>query len=115
VEHLSRITADRLAERMRTTPELAVIDVRNPGEVALGAIPGARSISLPSLLDRAGGLDPSAPTVLYCAGGYRSAIASSLLRSMGFRDVSDLVGGYASWIELLQRRNDAAVGPTPSR
>jgi hydroxyacylglutathione hydrolase len=115
VEPLSRITADRLGERMHTVPDLAVIDVRNPGEVALGAIPGARSISLPSLLDRIGELDPSAPTVLYCAGGYRSAIASSLLRSMGFRDVSDLVGGYASWTELLQRRDDAAVGPTPSR
>jgi glyoxylase-like metal-dependent hydrolase (beta-lactamase superfamily II)/rhodanese-related sulfurtransferase len=113
VEQLSRITADQLAERLRTVPELTVVDVRNPGEVALGTISRARHVSLPSLLDRADELDPSAPTVLYCAGGYRSAIASSLLRSLGFRDVSDLVGGYASWIELLQRSDHAVVSAAP--
>jgi rhodanese-related sulfurtransferase len=48
-------------------------------------------------LNRAGELDPAAPTVVFCAGGYRSAIASSLLRSLGFTDVSDLVGGYGAW------------------
>jgi rhodanese-related sulfurtransferase len=35
--------------------------------------------------------------VVFCAGGYRSAIASSLLRSHGFSDVSDLLGGYTAW------------------
>jgi rhodanese-related sulfurtransferase len=44
-----------------------------------------------------GELDPAAPTVVFCAGGYRSAIASSLLRSLGFTDVSDLVGGFGAW------------------
>jgi rhodanese-related sulfurtransferase len=60
-------------------------------------VPGARPISLPALLDRLGELDPSAPTVVYCAGGYRSAIAASLLRRHGFADVSDLIGGYGAW------------------
>ena len=35
---------------------------------------------------------------MFCAGGYRSAIASSLLRAHGFSDVSDLLGGYTAWI-----------------
>ncbi len=78
-------------------PGLVLVDVRNAGEAALGAIPGARLISLPALLTAIDQLDPSAPTVVYCAGGYRSAIASSLLRSHGFTDVSDLLGGYTAW------------------
>ncbi len=97
VERLSRLSAEALAERLRTLPGLVLVDVRNPGEVELGTIDGARHISLPSLLTRADELDRNAPTVVFCAGGYRSAIASSLLRSRGFSDVSDLIGGYTAW------------------
>lgn len=97
VEPLSRLSAEALAERIGTIEDLVLIDVRNPGEIALGTISGARSISLPSLLTQLGQLDQTAPTVVFCAGGYRSAIASSLLRSHGFSDVSDLIGGYAAW------------------
>jgi glyoxylase-like metal-dependent hydrolase (beta-lactamase superfamily II)/rhodanese-related sulfurtransferase len=97
IEPLSRLSADALAERLDSAPGLVLIDVRNAGEVALGTIPGARNISLPALLTTIDQLDPTAPTVVYCAGGYRSAIASSLLRSHGFTDVSDLIGGYSAW------------------
>jgi len=45
-------------------------------------------------LDR---LDPDRPTVVYCAGGYRSAIAASVLSASGFADVSDLLGGFEAW------------------
>jgi hydroxyacylglutathione hydrolase len=97
IEPLSRLSAESLAERIHTVPGLVIIDVRNPGEVALGTINGARAISLPALLTSIDQLDRTAPTVVVCAGGYRSAIASSLLRSHGFSDVSDLVGGYSAW------------------
>jgi len=97
IEPLSRLSAAALAERIRTVADLVLVDVRNPGEVALGTIPGARHISLPALLTSLDQLDPQAPTVVFCAGGYRSAIASSLLRAHGFTDVSDLIGGYTAW------------------
>lgn len=105
IAHLSRLSAEALAQRMATVPNLVLVDVRNPGEVALGTIDGAKSISLPALLTRLDELDPNAPTVVFCAGGYRSAIASSLLRSRGFSDVSDVIGGYTAW---------AAHTPQPS-
>ena len=98
VERLSRLAVGQLAGRIETVPDLVIVDIRNPGETALGTIPGARVIGLPALLRDMGQLDPTAPTVVYCAGGYRSAIASSLLRAHGFADVSDLVGGYTAWI-----------------
>ena len=82
---------------MREVPNLVLVDVRNPGEVALGTIAGSRPISLPALLPNLDQLDQTAPTVVFCAGGYRSAIAASLLRSRGFMDVSDLIGGYSAW------------------
>jgi hydroxyacylglutathione hydrolase len=97
VERLSRLSATALADAMGTVHDLVVVDVRNAGELATGVIPGSRHISLPALLGRLGELDPDSPTVVHCAGGYRSAIAASLLRSHGFRDVSDLLGGYQAW------------------
>ena len=45
-----------------------------------------------------GEFDPARPVVVYCAGGYRSSIAVSLLRASGFADVSDLIGGYQAWL-----------------
>ncbi|MGA1220692.1 MAG: rhodanese-like domain-containing protein, partial [Ilumatobacteraceae bacterium] len=38
----------------------------------------------------------------FCAGGYRSSVAASLLRQKGFSDVSDVIGGYTAWIETTQ-------------
>jgi len=97
VDRLSRLSVPAFETLRRDTPDLVVIDVRNPGEVEAGTIPGARAMSLPSLLERVDELDRDAPTVVYCAGGYRSSIAASLLRSHGFTDVSDLIGGYTAW------------------
>ncbi len=109
VEQLSRLTVPQLVERMASVRDLVVIDLRNPGETALGMIPGAREIGLPSLLRRLDELDPDAPTVVHCAGGYRSAIGSSLLRSKGFRDVSDLLGGYDAWSSRETPRTVPAI------
>ncbi len=97
VERLSRLSAAELDQRRNDLPGLVVIDVRNVGELEQGTIPGARHLSLPALLPHLAELDPMAPTVVHCAGGYRSAIAASLLRAHGFRDVSDLIGGYTAW------------------
>jgi hydroxyacylglutathione hydrolase len=94
----SRVTATALAEgRERLGADLQLIDVRNPVEHQLGSIDGARSMPLAGLRQQLDVLDPRAPTVVFCAGGYRSSIAASLLRSRGFVDVSDLVGGYGAW------------------
>lgn len=76
-----------------------VIDIRNPGETALGTIPGAVTIPLATLRERAADLDLDRPIVAYCAGGYRSSVAASLLRSLGATDVSDLLGGYGAWVQ----------------
>ena len=93
----SRLTVAELNKRRHAVDDLQIVDVRGPGEVASGKIEGALEVPLPRILDRLAALDPGAPTVVYCAGGYRSMIASSVMRASGFRDVSDLIGGYGAW------------------
>ena len=102
VEVASRLTTNALGERIADVPELQLVDVRNPGEVAAGMIAHAVNIPVGQLPDRVGELDPRKPTVVYCAGGYRSSVAASLLRQRGFADVSDLLGGYNAWEEAIQ-------------
>ena len=92
----SRLTSTAFAEIGGETPGLQLLDIRNPGEVEAGAIEGAQLIPLGQLIPRIEELDHSAPTIVYCAGGYRSSIAASLLRQRGFSDVSDIIGGYAA-------------------
>jgi hydroxyacylglutathione hydrolase len=87
-------------------PDVQLVDVRNPGEVAAGPVPGARNVPLPTLLDRVGELDPARPTVVFCASGYRSSVAASVLRAAGFPDVADVVGGYASVSRLGASASD---------
>ncbi|MFP5322277.1 MAG: MBL fold metallo-hydrolase [Acidimicrobiia bacterium] len=99
----SRLTPLDLEDRRRELPDLQLVDVRNPGEHALGSIPGARNIPVGQLPARLAELDPDRPTVVYCAGGYRSSVAASLLRADGFTDVSDVLGGYGAWREVVAR------------
>ena len=97
VVQASRLTVDQLRQRREALSNVQVIDVRGPGETEAGVIPGAQLIQLPQLVTRLAELDPQAPTVVYCAGGYRSSIAASTLRQRGFVDVSDIIGGFGAW------------------
>ena len=96
-ERSSRLTAAELAGRLASGMDVTVLDVRNPGELAAGGVPGALRIPLPQLVARAGEIDASRPVVVYCASGFRSMIAASLLRRHGATDVSDLIGGFDAW------------------
>ena len=96
VERASRLTAAQLEERRRQVPGLQLVDVRQPAEHAVGMLPGALPLPLTQLRARTGELDLGAPIVVYCAGGYRSSVAASLLRAAGAVDVSDVLGGFGT-------------------
>ena len=97
VERSSRVDTAQLAEAMRDLEDLQLVDIRQPGETAGGVIDGAITIPLTQLNEKLAGLDASRPTIVYCAGGFRSSIAASKMRAAGFADVSDLLGGYGAW------------------
>jgi rhodanese-related sulfurtransferase len=71
--------------------------VRTPAERQHKRIAGSAGIPLSQLVDRITELPTDRPLVVYCAGGYRSSIAASLLQSRGFKQVSEIAGGTAAW------------------
>jgi rhodanese-related sulfurtransferase len=107
-----RISAPLAAERLDAGLALAV-DVRGPGERAQKSVPGSLSVPLSQLANRAGELPTDRALLVYCAGGYRSSIAASLLQQLGFTKVSEIAGGIAAW-ETAQLPLDHAQGtPQP--
>jgi glyoxylase-like metal-dependent hydrolase (beta-lactamase superfamily II)/rhodanese-related sulfurtransferase len=76
-----------------------LVDVRNPREREQKHIAGGLSIPLNHLVERIGEIPKGRAVLVHCAGGYRSSIATSVLRAAGARDVSDLVGGYEAWAQ----------------
>ena len=98
VEVTPRITAATLGELVKTDDAPLVLDVRTPGERAnLGFIQESLNIPLNQLEKRIGEIPKDEPVVVHCAGGYRSAIACSLLHRHGI-DCTDLVGGFKAWL-----------------
>jgi glyoxylase-like metal-dependent hydrolase (beta-lactamase superfamily II)/rhodanese-related sulfurtransferase len=103
VERTERITAPALAEWLAgTRSDVAgtpvVVDVRSEAEHAGGHVEGSLNIPLTHLEQRIAELPAGRPLAVHCEGGYRSAIAASLLQKLGRRDVHDLVGGYKAWL-----------------
>ncbi|HUX22557.1 MAG TPA: rhodanese-like domain-containing protein [Spirochaetia bacterium] len=95
-EGVTQIAAEELEVKAEELPS-ALIDVRTRDEYALGHIPGALNIHLGRLATEAGRFDPEQPATVYCEAGSRSAIAASLLLSLGFKKVSNLADGFAAW------------------
>ena len=96
VEQTTRVTAPVLAEQLATSDGPQVIDVRTTGEWQQGRIDGALNVPLSRLRNEIVNLPHDRSLVTYCASGYRSAIASSVLSHEGLQ-VADLVGGLAGW------------------
>jgi len=95
-----RLSAHVAAERLASgSPgqQPVMVDVRAPAERQQRHIAGSVSIPLNHLGERLSELPRDRPILVYCAGGYRSSIAASLLQSHGFQRVSELAGGIAAW------------------
>jgi rhodanese-related sulfurtransferase len=92
VEELKHRIADGVVDR--------VLDVRRPAEWQTGHIASAQNAPLNHLSEDAQKLDPHARVALICAGGFRSAIACSILEASGFDRISNVVGGMAAWSKL---------------
>ncbi|HEV2224682.1 MAG TPA: rhodanese-like domain-containing protein, partial [Candidatus Acidoferrales bacterium] len=73
------------------------VDVRAPGEREQKYIAGSVSVPLNHLVENLEKLPKDRTLLIYCAGGYRSSIAASLLQRGGFDSVSEIAGGMAGW------------------
>ena len=97
------MTPSKLQTLLKNNSSISILDVRNAGEICDGFIEGSTHIPLSSLTRRISEVPSGSELVVYCAGGYRSSIAASLIRSVIPRiRVSDLVGGFSAWSEQVQ-------------
>ena len=87
------------AEAETRLNEALPLDVREPDEYEQGAIPGALHIPRGQLETNIEGKVPdhSAPLVVYCASGFRSAFAAKTLQDLGYENVVHLAGGFNKW------------------
>jgi rhodanese-related sulfurtransferase len=94
-----RLSAPLASERLQSTAidGPATLDVRTPAERREKRIRGSIGIPLSQLGERLSELPSDRPLIVYCAGGYRSSIAASILQRKGFSQVSEIAGGITAW------------------
>jgi len=97
VAFTERLSAQFAAELLASSEPPLTIDVRAPRERAQKHIEQSMNMPLNRLLENLNNLPKDRPLLVYCAGGYRSSIAASLLKRGGFAPVCELAGGIAAW------------------
>jgi hydroxyacylglutathione hydrolase len=97
VAFTERLSAQFAAELLSSSEPPLAIDVRAPRERDQKHIAGSLGIPLNHLTENLEKLPKDRPLLVYCAGGYRSSIAASLLQRSGFDHVGEIAGGVAGW------------------
>jgi rhodanese-related sulfurtransferase len=90
------VTIEQLKERLAANPGLILIDVREESEWAAGHAVQASHLGK-GILERdleTRFPDPDAEIIMYCGGGFRSALTCDAAQKMGYRNVTSLIGGY---------------------
>ncbi len=94
-------TIDDVRARQAAGEAFTLVDVREESEFAAGHIPGAVHLGK-GVIERdieAKISDPTTPLVLYCGGGFRSALAADAIQQMGYTNVISMDGGWRAWTE----------------
>ncbi|HSP63222.1 MAG TPA: MBL fold metallo-hydrolase, partial [Pyrinomonadaceae bacterium] len=96
-----QISVAELKELIGTQASLQVVDVRRPAEYQSGHAPRAATAPLAELREKLPllALQPTRPTAVICAGGYRSSAGTSILQQLGFANVLNVAGGTKAWID----------------
>jgi rhodanese-related sulfurtransferase len=100
-QRVRETTVDEIKKRLDCGDKFALIDVREEGEWAKGHLPGAVHLGKGIIERDVEQRYPETTTelVLYCGGGYRSALAADNLQRMGYTNVISMDGGFREWRE----------------
>ena len=108
LETVNQMTCSELSRNMEEN-SVNVIDVRGYSEYNSGHLPNAKNIHVGYILDNLDSIPKDKDLVVHCASGDRSSIAASLLLSKGFKNVTNLTGGFSNWanngFEILKEEN----------
>jgi rhodanese-related sulfurtransferase len=99
---IEEVSCAAVARMLDTGEPMELVDVREHEEWTRGHLPRARHLCK-GIIERdveTAIPDRDAPIVLYCGGGYRSALAADALQKMGYRNVLSMDGGWKRWKEL---------------
>lgn len=98
---IPEVSAEEISEKLKSGDDFELIDTRETHEFEAGHLPKSRHLSKGVIerdIDKSVP-DPSKEIVLYCGGGYRSALAADNLKKMGYSNVKSLAGGWREWNE----------------
>jgi rhodanese-related sulfurtransferase len=99
--NVREVTVQEVKARLDRSETFHLVDVREESEWAAGHLPHAihlgKGIIERDIEEKIP--DANADIVLYCGGGYRSALASENLQKMGYRNVTSMDGGFRGWRE----------------
>jgi rhodanese-related sulfurtransferase len=98
---IREVTVTETRSRMAASPQTVLIDVREDKEWEAGHASGAEHLGK-GIIERdieTKVPDKSAELILYCGGGYRSALAADVLQEMGYSNVWSMAGGWKAWKE----------------
>jgi len=99
--HVRETNVQEVKARMDKGEKLILVDVREDNEVARGRIPGAVHLGK-GVIERDIEKtipDANAEIILYCGGGFRSALAAESLKKMGYANAVSMDGGWRVWVE----------------
>lgn len=97
--NIREVSIDEVKARLDQGDDFTLIDVREESEFAKGRLPKARHMGR-GIIER--DIEKAIPNldadiVLYCGGGYRSALSAESLQKMGYRNVKSMAGGWRGW------------------
>ena len=92
---ITSISADEFAKSYTDNKDV-VFDVRKEGEFSSEHIDGAKHTALDTINSHLSEFPDKKPFYVYCAGGYRSVIAASIIKSRGIHNIIDIAGGYGA-------------------
>jgi len=97
----SNTTVEGAKKMIKNKPDLVIIDVRTPEEIAEGHIDGAIGIDVKAddFKEKVSILKKDKEYLVYCRSGRRSVIASQIMVDQGFKHVTNMEGGYLEWEE----------------
>ncbi|MDC3337116.1 rhodanese-like domain-containing protein [Flavobacteriales bacterium] len=99
IEIAKRVSKEAFKDALTNMDQVQLVDVRTPNEFKNGKIENAVNIDFngTNFKEEIGQLDKSKPTLIYCQGGGRSAMAMQVMVHLGFIHVLELNGGFSNW------------------
>lgn len=101
-QQVNSITAQDVQEIVKTTHDYTIVDVRTPEEYSQGTLPGAINIDVKSddFENQIEQLDKNKAYILHCRSGKRSTMAYKKMAQAGFKDITNMDGGYLEYSAL---------------